>query len=160
MSTVVSRLQSLKVSPDTMVSLNYSEGTDCFMHTEDQVETALSETDVVNRFANLATTRGINVHTRWGTEVITELRDHGLLEDYERDFTFADFVEEVIVDNYYDLDLLEHSTEAYDYKRGFCTLTADVLVSAQDLYDNENTVDLTGWEVSVSTENGTLTFDA
>ncbi len=160
MSTVVGRLKSLNVAPDTMVSLNYSEGTDCFMHTEDQVETAMSETDVLNRFANLIATPGVSVHTRWGTEVLNELRDNGFLDDYERDFTFADYLEDVIRDNYYDLDLLEHSTEAYDYKRGFCTLTADVVVAAQDLYDNEIGVDLTGWEVSVRTSDGTLTFDA
>ena len=160
MSTVVGRLRSLNIAPDTMVSLNYSEGADCFMHTEDQVETAMSETDVLYRFSNLVATRGLNVHTRYGTDVIEELRENGFLDDYERDFTFSDYIEDVVRDNYYDLDVLDHSTEAYDYKRGFCTLTADLLVSAQDLYDNENTVDLTGWEVSVSTENGTLTFEA
>ena len=130
------------------------------MHTEDQVETAMSETDVLNRFSDLVATPGLSVQTRYGTEVISELRENGLLDEYERNFTFSDYIEEVLRENYYDLDLLEHSTEAYDYKRGFCTITADLLVSAKDLLKNEDIVDLTGWEVSVSTENGTLTFDA
>jgi hypothetical protein len=160
MSNVVGRLKSLNVAPDTMVSLNYSEGADCFMHTEDQVETAMSETDVLYRFANLVATPGLCVKTRYGTEVISELRENGFLEEYERNFTFSDHIEEIVRDNYYDLDLLEHSTEAYDYKRGFCTLTADLLVSADELYKNEDMVDLTGWEVSVATSDGTLTFEA
>jgi len=156
MSTIAGRLKGLKIEPDTMVSLNYSEGADCFMHTEDQVETAMSETDVLYKFANLVATRGVNVYTRWGTEVISELREQGFLEGYERDFTFADFIEETIRDNYYDLDLLEHCTEAYDYKRGFCTLTADVSISAQEICDSN--IDLDGWKISVATENGTLMF--
>ncbi len=61
-------------------------------------------------------------------------------------------------ENYYDLDLIEHSTEAYDYKRGFCTLTADVVVSAQNLMNSS--ADLTGWTVSFKTDGGVLSFDA
>ena len=158
MSTINKKLKSLNVTPETSVSLTYSEGADCFMHTEDQVETALSETDVVSRFADLVTTPGLSVQTRWGNNVIEEIRELGHLEEYPRDFTFSEFVDDFIRENYYDLDLIEHSTEAYDYKRGFCTLTADVVVSAQNLMSSN--ADLTGWTVSFKTDGGVLSFDA
>ena len=158
MSTVSNKLNNLNVPDDSMVSLTFSEGTECFMHTEDQVETAMAETDVVQKFSELVTTPGLEVQTRWGNNVLEEIRYQGLLEDYERDETFTEFVDDVIRSNYYDLDLLEHQTEAYDYKRGFCTLTADVIVRAKDL--KTNFVDLSGWTISVETENGTLSFDA
>jgi len=158
MSTINKKLKSLNVTPETPVSLTYSEGADCFMHTEDQVETALSETDVVSRFADLVTTPGLTVQTRWGNNVIEEIREQGHLEEYPRDFTFSEFVNDVIRENYYDLDLIEHSTEAYDYKRGFCTLTADVVVSAQNLMNSS--ADLAGWTVSFKTDDGVLSFDA
>lgn len=145
------------MAPETSVSLTYSEGADCFMHTEDQIETALAETDVVSRFANLVTTRGLSVQTRWGNNVIEEIRDQGHLEEYPRDFTFSEFVDDIIRENYYDLDLIEHSTEAYDHKRGFCTLTADVTVSAQDLMSTD--VDLSGWTISLKTDAGVLSFE-
>lgn len=158
MSTINKKLQSLNVAPETSVSLTYSDGTDCFMHTDDQVETALTETDVVARFADLVTTPGLSVQTRWGNNVIEEIRDQGFLDEYPRDFTFSEFVDDVIRENYYDLDLIEHSTEAYDYKRGFCTLTADVIVGAQNLMDSKP--DLTGWTVSFKTDGGVLSFEA
>ena len=157
MSTINKKLKSLNVAPETSVSLTYSEGADCFMHTEDQIETALAETDVVSRFANLVTTRGLSVQTRWGNNVIEEIRDQGHLEEYPRDFTFSEFVDDIIRENYYDLDLIEHSTEAYDHKRGFCTLTADVTVSAQDLMSTD--VDLSGWTISLKTDGGVLSFE-
>jgi len=158
MSTVTKRLQSLKLKPDTMVSLIYSEGADCFMHTEDQVETAIANTDVITRFAELITTPGLNVQTRWGSNIISEIRENGFLDEYERDYSFTEYIENTITDNYYDMEFIESSTEAYDYKRGFCTLTADVVATVGEIIDSG--ADLSGWEVSVSTENGTLTFDA
>jgi hypothetical protein len=158
MSIINKKLKTLNVDPDTMVSLTYSEGADCFMHTEDQVETAIAETNVIPRFAELVTTPGLDIQTRWGDNVIEEIRAQGYLYDYPRDHTFTEFIDDVIRDNYYDLDLIEHSTEAYDYKRGFCTLTAAVTVPAHCLMDN-SFVNLSGWQISIATPNGTLTFD-
>ena len=158
MSTINKKLKTLNVSPDTPISLTYSEGADCFMHTEDQVETAMEETAVIPRFAELITTPGLDVQTRWGDKVIEEIRVQGFLDEYQRDDTFSEFVGEVIRDNYYDLDLIEHATEAYDYKRGFCTLTAAVIVRASELMNND-LVNLSGWQASLTTPEGTLTFD-
>ena len=53
---------------------------------------------------------------------------------------------------------IEYSTEKYDHKRGFTTLTAEVEIP----YENFIKVKpfISGWTVSVETDNGILTFDA
>ena len=64
----------------------------------------------------------------------------------------------MITENFYDMDFVEHSTEKYDHKRGFCTLTAQVEVPLANFVEVNPFV--SGWKVSVETENGTLSFDA
>ena len=155
--SILSRLKNLNLDPEATVTLNYSEGADVFVHNETEVETALAETDVVSYFSDLVATPGLNVATLFGTNVLESLRDEGLLDDYEHDHTFSDYLSEVITDNFWDLDLIEHSTEKYDYKRGFCTLTAEVVVPASELF--EASPCLTGWSVSVASDGGTLTFE-
>ena len=155
--SILSRLKNLNLDPEAIITLNYSEGADVFVHNETEVETALAETDVVSYFSDLVATPGLNVATLFGTNVLESLRDEGLLDDYERDHTFSDYLSEVITDNFWDLDLIEHSTEKYDYKRGFCTLTAEVVVPASELF--EASPCLTGWSVSVASDDGTLTFE-
>ena len=119
----IETIANLNLDPSTQVTLTMSEGTDVFVHNESEVETALSETDVVNSFAELISTPGLNASTQYG----------------------------------YDVDLIEYSTEKYDHKRGFCTLTATVNVSVDNLLTTRPF--LMGWEVSVPTENGTLTLN-
>ena len=152
------KLKSLNVKPETMISLTYSDGTDCFMHTEDQVEIAIQNTDVIERFAELVATPGFHAQTRWGNDIIQELRDEGYLDDYERgSYCFGEHIGEKISENYYELELIEHSTEAYDYKRGFCTLTAEVVASAGEIIDSDP--ELSGWNVSFSVDGTTINFD-
>ena len=155
MSTIFDKLKNLELPENTEVSLSLSEGTDVFVHNETEVETALSETDVVSTFSDLVATPGLNAKTRYGTDIIESLRDEGLLDDYERGtFNFAEYISEAITDNFYDVDLIDYSTEKYDHKRGFCTLTADVVVPLNTLLETRPF--LGSWEVSVPTENGTL----
>ena len=155
MSTIFDKLKNLELPENTVVSLSLSEGTDVFVHNETEVETALSETDVVSTFSDLVATPGLNAKTRYGTNIIEALRDEGLLDDYERGtFTFAEYISDAITDNFYDVDLIDYSTEKYDHKRGFCTLTADVVVPLSTLLETRPF--LGSWEVSVPTENGTL----
>ena len=45
------KLKSLRMAPNAMATLTYSEGTDVFLMNEDEVDTALSNTDVVEQFA-------------------------------------------------------------------------------------------------------------
>ena len=53
--------------------------------------------------------------------------------------------------------MIEYSTEKYDHKRGFTTLTAQVDIPYANFMEVNPFV--SGWKVSVETENGTLSFD-
>ena len=61
-------------------------------------------------------------------------------------------------DNFYDFDFIEASTEKYDHKRGFCTLSAEIEVPLMNLVTTQP--DLYGWDVVVETPLGSLTVDA
>ena len=155
--SIYDTLRKLNLDDSAVATLRYSEGTSVFVHNETEVETALAETSVVDSFSELIATPGLQAHDQWGNNVLEELRDNALLDEYERDFTFAEFLNNAIRENFYDLDLIEHSTEKYDYKRGFCTLTATVEVPISNLL--EAAPFLTGWEVSIRTDTGLLTLN-
>ena len=104
------KLKSLRTAPNAMATLTYSEGTDVFLMNEDEVETALSETNVVQKFSDLITTPGINATTPFGTSIIEELRHNDYLLDYERgSFSFSEYISETIRDNFYELDFIDKS---------------------------------------------------
>ena len=87
------------------------------------------------------------------------LRDAELLDDYERGSEcFSEYLAETINENFYDVDLIDYSTEKYDHKRGFCTLTADVQVELDNFISAAPYVG-SSWTVSVRTPSGTLTLD-
>lgn len=155
MTPTIDKLKDMNLPEDTVVTLTYSEGVDVFVHNETEVETALSETDVVSTFAELIATRGLDATTAYGTSVLGILRENSLLDDYERgSLGFADYIAEIIDDNFHDVDLIEYSTEKYDYKRGFTTLTANIRVPLKQLI--ATCPHIGAWEVSVKTEDGTL----
>jgi len=156
--SITQRLQSLNLKPDTLVTLTYSEGTDVFVHNETEIETAMSETDVINTFSELIATPKLRVSTQFGGNILERLREDDLLDDYIHGGDFGAYLNDVITDNFYDVELIEYSTEKYDHKRGFCTLTAAVQITAEDIISESPF--LTGWTASVQTNDGTLTFDA
>ena len=157
--SIVKRLQSLNLSQDAMIHLRYEEGTDVFHYNETEIETAMSQTSVINEFASLVAQSGLDVRTRWQGNVLEHLRSEDYLEDYERgSFEFEEYLTDTITENFYDVELIEYSTEKYDHKRGFTTLTAEVQIP----YHNFMKVSpfVSGWSISVETDDGTLTFDA
>lgn len=158
--SITKKLQSLNLEPEAVVTLTYSDGVDVFVHNETDIDTAIAETDVINTLAELVATPGLkNVTTRWGdTTILESLREEDLLEDYERDGDFASYLTETLTENFYDIEFVESSTERYDHKRGFCTLTAEVQVPVSEIFKTEPS--LYGWEVSVETDVGTLTLEA
>jgi hypothetical protein len=92
--------------------------------------------------------------------MLESLRDDYLLEEYPRDNSgFAEFVAGVLKENFYDCEFIEEETKQYDYKRGFTTLTANLKTTVGELLDN-NTSQFTfsGWEASVKTPAGNLSF--
>ena len=148
----------MRLESNAIATLTYSEGADVFLMNEDEVETALSETNVVQKFSDLITTPGINATTPFGTSIIEELRHNDYLLDYERgSFSFSEYISETIRDNFYELDFIDKSIKKYDYKRGFCTLTAEVKIPVEDLIMESPFVG--SWTVSVPTENGTITLN-
>jgi len=157
--SIVKRLQSLNLAEDAMIHLTYEEGADVFVHNETEVEDAINETSVIYEFASLVAQTKLDVRNRWSGNILEHLRNESYLDDYERGtFDFENFIAETIRDNFYDVDLIEYSTEKYDYKRGFTTLTAEVDIPFANFVQVDPNV--TGWKVSVETENGTLSFDA
>ena len=157
--SVVKRLQSLNLPEDAMITLTREEGTDVFVHNETEVEDAMNETSVIYDFASLISNTKLDARNRWNGNIIQHLRDNDFLEEYERgSFAFEDFLAETLTENSYDTELIEYSTEKYDHKRGFCTLTAQVEVPYENLVEVDPFI--SGWNVSVETENGTLSFDA
>ena len=152
--SIFESLASMNFPGETVVNLSYRGGTDVFIHNESEVETALDDTDVVEMFSELVSTPGLKVADQYGNSVLESLRDDGLLDSYERDGTFADYLSSTIVDNFYDCDLIEYSTEKFDHKRGFTTLSAQVQVTLENFL--ETNPDVESWEISVKTEKGTL----
>jgi len=157
--SVLKRLQSLNLPEDTMVVLTREEGTDVFVHNETEVEDAMNETSVITDFATLISDTKLDARNSWNGNIIEHLRDNDFLDEYERgSFLFEDYLAETLTENFYDTELIEHSTEKYDHKRGFTTLTARVEVPLANFVEVNPFV--SGWNVSVETENGTLSFDA
>lgn len=157
--SVVKKLQSLNLSEDALVTLTYEEGTDVFVHNETEVEDAMNNTSVIGEYAALIAHRKLDARHRWSGNVLQHLRDQDYLEEYERGtYSFEEFLTETLSENFYDHELIEYSTEKYDYKRGFTTLTAAVDVPVSNFVEVDPFI--TGWTISVETENGTLSFDA
>ena len=157
--SVVKRLQSLNLPEDAMVTLTLEEGTDVFVHNETEVEDAINETSVIYDFASLIANTKLDARNRWSGNIIQHLRDNDFLEEYERgSFAFEDFLAETLTENFYDTELIDYSTEKYDHKRGFTTLSAQVEIPLTNFVEIDPSV--SGWTVSVETDNGTLTFDA
>jgi hypothetical protein len=157
--SIVTKLQSLNLADDATIHLTYEEGADVFVHNDTEVEDAINETSVIYEFASLVAQTKLDVRNRWSGNILEHLRNESYLDDYERGtFGFENFIAETIRDNFYDVDLIEYSTEKYDYKRGFTTLTAEVDIPFANFVQVDPNV--TGWKVSVETENGTLSFDA
>ena len=157
--SIVKKLQSLNLSDDAVVTLTYEEGTDVFVHNETEVEDAMNETNVINEFAALIAQSKLDARNRWSGNILEHLRAEDYLEDYERgSYVFEDYLTETLSENFYDTELIEYSTEKYDHKRGFTTLTAQVEVPLSNFVEVDPFV--AGWTISVETDNGTLSFDA
>jgi len=157
--SVVNKLKSMNLPEDTVVTLTYEEGTDVFVHNETEVDDAMSNTSVISEFAALIAQSKLDARNRWSGNVLEHLRAENYLDDYERGSCgFEEYLAETLTENFYDTELIDYSTEKYDHKRGFTTLTAQVDVPVSNFVD-VNPI-LSGWKVSVETEDGTLTFNS
>ena len=155
--TTAEKIRELNLPEDTKVHLEYSDGVDVFVHNETEVETAIDGTEVINEYVNMIMVPELNLTTRWGQNPIAHLREQGLLEDYDRDYWFGEYLVQAIVDNFYDAEVIDYSTEKYDYKRGFTTLTAELYTTTGDIL--KSGVDFSGWKVTVECKAGDLTLN-
>ena len=119
----------------------------------------MNETSVISEFAALIAHSKLDARNRFSGNVLEHLRAQDFLDNYERGtFGFEEYLAETLSENFYDTDLIEYSTEKYDHKRGFTTLTAQVDVPVSNFVEVNPFI--SGWQVSVETDDGTLTFDA
>lgn len=155
------KLKKLKFTEDAVITLTYEEGCDVFHYNETEVETALSETMFIDEFVGLLLDYKIGnlISNRWTGNIMQHLREGGFLDDYERqadelDSYWQAYMCETLRDNFYDVELFDHSTEKYDHKRGFTTLTAQVQIPVSKFIETDPHV--YGWTAEVETEDGTF----
>ena len=146
------KIKALGATDETTVNFSWEEGCDVFHYNETHVETALGETGAAYALAE-AITEGVFYEK--GNSVLEEMRDDGLLDEYERDGGFVDFVFEVIGDSFYDYDWIEQSTQRFDHKRGWTDLSMELSISLADLKEQSYNP-LPGWECQVRDGNGNL----
>jgi len=155
--TFYDKIKALGADDETTVNFSWEEGCDVFHYNETHVETALSETNAVYVLAE-AITEKFGVFYEKGNSILDEMREDGLLDEYERgEGYFTDFVAEVIGDSFYDYDWIEQSTQRFDHKRGWTdlsmALSAPLGHFKEDFY---NSNPLPGWTCQVRDGNGNL----
>jgi hypothetical protein len=106
MENIVDKLQDLQVHGDDYVYLNYEESTSVWHISDDHIEGALTETDTAQVLARLLATPGITVFSRYEENILEIMRDEGLLDGYEKDGTFEQYLVETIQKEAYEYDLL------------------------------------------------------
>jgi len=157
--TLKENLTKLNLEDTSVVTFTFEEGTDVFHFNETHVDTALEETSVVDKLAE-AITAGLEVSTEYGHNPLNQLRDSELLNGYVRGTgQFAEFVSSVIKENFWDADLVSESTEHYDHKRGFTTLSTTLTAPAKEVLSNSAYgTTFSGWTAQVNVNGGTFSF--
>jgi len=160
--TIIDTLRELNVAEDDYVYLNYEESVSVWHITDDYIESALAETSTASMLAGLLACPGnITVLSRYNEDILENMRDEGLLEDYEREDYFEEYLTETIQEKAYEYDLLTVSTERHDHKRGTCEVASNVKVLAGELYslgDRLADAFVGGFDIVVQTKNGLLTL--
>ena len=160
MGNIIETLQNVGVTDDDYIYLNYEDSAEVWHIADDHVEAALSETNTAGMLARLLATSGITVLSRYEEDVLQIMRDEGLLEDYEHDDSFEEYLADKIREEAYEHDLLTISTERHDHKRGTCEIAVNMKVTAAELFSLGDTADsfVAGFDIIVQTPNGLLTL--
>jgi hypothetical protein len=161
MGNIVEALQELGVKSEDYVYLNYTDHAEVWHISDDYIETALGETSTASILANALATSGVTVLSRYDEDILGTMRDEGMLDDYDRDGYFEDYLEGKIQEEAYQYDLLTISTERHDHKRGTCEVAANLKVQAGEIYSLGSNADAFAgaFEVVVQTKAGTLTLN-
>jgi hypothetical protein len=158
---IIETLKELNVSNEDYVYLNYTDSAEVWHISDDYVGTALGETETAGMLAGVMATKGVTVLSRYDEDILATMRDEGMLDDYDREGYFEEYLTEKIQEEAYQYDLLTISTERHDHKRGTCEIAANIKVAAADLYNlgaGANSF-VSGFDVVVQTSAGTLTLN-
>ena len=168
MHDYISKLQNLNLSSDTSITLTYTDGCEVFHYKDDGgVEDAISNTNTIRRFSDLVEELQGNFEDGWHT-ILLSLEDSYVLtlSDFEQEHSegedihyniTTDDIYDAIRDNFWDQEYIESNVKKYDHKRGYCDLTATVVLSIEELLNAQP--ELYGWKIEVETENGLLTIE-
>lgn len=168
MHDYISKLQNLNLSSDTSITLTYTDGCEVFHYKDGGgVEEAISNTNTIRRFSDLVEELQGNFEDGWHT-ILLSLEDSYVLtlSDFEQEHSegedihyniTTDDIYDAIRDNFWDQEYIESNVKKYDHKRGYCDLTATVVLSVEELLKVQP--ELYGWKIEVETENGLLTIE-
>jgi len=147
---------------EDVVTFVYEDGCDVMHFNETHVDTALAETDTINRLAE-AIVSGVVIEGN----PLSSIRAQGLLDGYEREGMysgFQDYVAQTIKENFYDMgEFVEESTEHFDHKRGFTNLRTELKVKVGNLRNMKSkemsySNPFNYWTAEASTPKGRLSF--
>ena len=161
MSDIIRKLTELGAEETDFITLSFTDGTDVWHINESHVEETVAETSTASMLAGLLVD-GVPVYSH-GAAILEDMRFNGALDNYDREGWFDEYLTDVLTNTIYDGEYgLEYSTQQYDYKRGFCNISTEVQVQVGDLYELADLADsfVSGFDISVETENGTLTLNA
>ena len=153
--SIINKLQEANLDSDTRVELRSEYGEDV-VHAWDGYESeVISNSDLVADLTELA----LHPSNR-NTYILDDLRNDGLLDDYERgSYEFEEYVHDTIMEEYHNYGWVETETEQYDYKRGFCTAYVQYNTTVGKLMENLSEFDWGNWTAQVDTNLGTLKID-
>ena len=149
------KLREMNLDGEAKVTLSTEDGADIVHYTgEDYEGETVTKTGIADSLASLA----VSKHLR-GNPIISELRDEGHLDDYERgSFKFEGYVATAIAENWHESGFLNVSTEHYDHKRGYTNVSAELEITLNELLtaDGESPCLFADWNVEVQTPMGAL----
>lgn len=153
----MSRIQKLKeanLNPETIVRLKYEDGLDVIHSNDDFIDNVIQSTYITGHLTDLVLNPLLG-----NNQILAEMREQGLLDPYERgSFDFEGFVSEVVEQNWSDYDWIEASTEAFDHKRGFTTVSATIETTTEAISKMAD-FELIGWKIEVDHPLGILELD-
>ncbi len=147
----IQKLKAANLNTDTRVVLTFEDGSDV-VHCHDNYENeVIGGTCIASYLSEMAINPSLG-----NNHVIQEMRQNGLLDDYARGSDdFEDFVSEVVSENWREYDWIEASTEKYDHKRGFTTVST-FLETTVEAVSKMADFELAGWSIQVDTPLGSL----
>ena len=161
MGTIVEALRDSNIAEESFVHLSYGDTAEVWHITDDYISTALIETATASMLAALLATKTLTVYSRWDENILEEMRNNGLLDDYDREDWFEGYLTETIHNAAYEYDLLSVTTEKYDHKRGACAVESSIKIPVSEVLELGDVADdlFAGWNVSVRTKSGVLTLE-